>query len=178
MAVSVQTFGVDVERILTEIPSALITSDGAEGSLLDNTRAGTLITASGSRICGILEASFGAGSSAAIAALGSSDLQYLNCQRYVALNAVPAFLRALSWPPAVEAQISGLILYVQTQLDFFLAHPGTAIGRVSDTSRTDSFVSSVVELGLDTTSTTKQRERREFDGRSALLGVDENGFRW
>ena len=177
MATAVQDFGVNVERVLTEIPSALVTSDGAEGSLLDNTRAATLIQASASQVCAVLEASFGAGSAVEIAARGSTDLQYLNCQRYVALNAVPSFLRALQHPPAISAQIAGFVAFVQTQLDFLVSHPAEAIGRVEDATRIDAFVSSVEQLGLSET-TQKQRARREFDGRSALLGVDEHGYQW
>ena len=54
--------------------------------------------------------------------------------------------------------------------------PAGFFGYEGDTDFTPGVNTSTHSLGLDTTSVVANRKRREWDGRSAALGVDENGF--
>ena len=170
---TVQTFGADSDRVLALAPMLLI-GDGT-GTLITTARSTALLNAAGARICAILEASFGAGTSADIAALGATSIQYLACQRLVAMAALPGFLRAAAHPSAIDSQIVNMLAENEEEIRFFTDKPAAAIGRVSDTSRIDQIRTSTAELDLDT-DTASLRARREFDGRSSELGVDEHGY--
>jgi hypothetical protein len=171
---TVQTFGVDSDRVLAEAPMLLI-GDGT-GTLVTSARATVLIQAAAAKICSIIEASFGAGTAAEIAALATDSIQFLACQHLTAVTALPAFIRAAGYPTAVDSAITGLIEENERELDMFRDHPAAAIGRVSDTSRIDNIRTSTSELGIDVTDTALVRSRREFDGRSA--GTDEKGYQY
>ena len=63
------------------------------------------------------------------------------------------------------------------QIQLLISDPARALGRVNDATSVSALRSRFLSLGLSTT-TTAQRARREFDGRSNLLGVDEGGFQF
>ena len=167
-----ETFGVDADRILADLPQLVI--DTGAGILLTTARATTLIQAQAARINAMLDGAFGAGTSAAIAALGATDSQYLNAQRLVAA-VIPQVLRASHHPTTIDADTRALLEDLQAQLALLESDPARAIGRVSDDSSVSMPRTRFADLQLSTTLASK-RARRHFDGRSNLLGVDEGGF--
>ena len=170
---TVETFGVDADRILADLPQLVI--DTGAGILLTTARATTLIQAQAARIHAMLDGAFGAGTSAAIAALGATDSQYLNAQRLVVAAVIPQVLRASHHPTTIDADTRALLEDLQAQLALLESDPARAIGRVSDDSSVSMPRTRFADLQLSTTLASK-RARRHFDGRSNLLGVDEGGF--
>jgi hypothetical protein len=74
---TVQTFGVDADRILASLPQIII--DSGTGILLTTTRATTLINAEAARVNGLIDGAFGSGTSADIAS-DATSIEYINAQ--------------------------------------------------------------------------------------------------
>ena len=171
---SVQTFGVDADRIKASLPQIVI--DSGTGILLTTTRATTIINNAAARVCALIEAAFGAGTAAEIAA-DTTTIQYANCQRLVVCASIPDILRASHHPPMVDAEIRELLADYNAQLELAISDPARAIGRVDDDTSVSATSTRFAALSLSTT-TSAQRKRRMFDGRNDALGVDEGGFQW
>ena len=169
---AVQTFGVDADRILASLPQIII--DSGTGILLTTARATTLIQAAAARVNGLIDGAFGSGTSTEIAADATST-EYYNAQRLVVAAAIPSILRASHHPTTIDADTTALLEDLKAELDLLLDNPARALGRVADTSSVSAPRTRFANLGLSTTLTAK-RARRQFDGRSNLLGVDEGGF--
>jgi hypothetical protein len=160
---TVQTFGVDADRILASLPQIVI--DSGTGILLTTTRATTLINAEAARVNGLIDGAFGSGTSADIAS-DATSIEYINAQRLVVAACIPPILRA---------DTRALLEDLSAQLELLMTDPARALGRVTDTSSVSAPRTRFANLSLSTTLTAK-RARRQFDGRSNLLGVDEGGF--
>ena len=168
---TVQTFGVDADRILASLPQIII--DSGTGILLTTARATTLINAEAARINGLIDGAFGSGTSADIAT-DTSSVEYANAQRLVVAAAIPPILRASHHPTTIDADTRALLDDLAAQLELLMTDPSRALGRIDATS-VSAPRTRFADLGLSTTLTAK-RARRRFDGRSNLLGVDEGGF--
>lgn len=169
---AVQTFGVDADRILASLPQIVI--DSGTGILLTTTRATTLINAEAARVNGLIDGAFGSGTCADIAS-DTSSIEYINAQRLVVAACLPPILRASHHPTTIDADTRALLEDMTAQLELLMTDPARALGRVTDTSSVSAPRTRFADLGLSTTLTAK-RARRQFDGRSNLLGVDEGGF--
>ena len=172
---AIQTFGVVESVVEAHLP--MLTIDSGTGTLLTSARLTTLITKAAARVNGLIDGAFGAGTCADIAT-DTVSVEYMNAQRLVLAALLPDCLRAAHHPPSVSAEIAGYIADYAAQIEELISQPARALGRVSDASSVSALRNSAAALGLDTTDITKKRQRRKFDGRSALLGVDENGFQF
>jgi hypothetical protein len=172
---AIQTFGVVESVVEAHLPMLII--DSGTGTLLTSARLTTLITKSAARVNGLIDGAFGAGTCADIAT-DTVSVEYMNAQRLVLAALLPDCLRAAHHPPSVSSEITGLIADYAAQLEELISQPARALGRVTDSTSVSALRDSVRALGLDTTDLTKKRQRRHFDGRNALLGVDENGFQF
>lgn len=170
-----QTFGVDADRIKASLPQIVI--DSGTGVLLTTTRAATIINSEAARICGLIDGAFGEGTADEIAALGAGNVQYDNAERLVVASSILPILRASHHPPSIDADTVELREDLQEQVDQLISDPARALGRVNDETSVSAAQTRFKSLGLST-ATTKARARRQFDGRSNALGVDEGGFQW
>lgn len=172
---AIQTFGVVESVVEAHLPMLII--DSGTGTLLTSARLTTLITKAAARVNGLIDGAFGAGTCADIAT-DTTSVEYMNAQRLVLAALLPDCLRAAHHPPSVGADIQDLIDDFNSQLEELRSQPARALGRVSDSKSVASLRDSVQGRGLNTSDLTKNRARRQFDGRNALLGVDENGFQF
>ena len=172
---TVETFGVTETIVEAHLPMVVINAD--TGTLVTSARFTILLDKSAARINALVDGAFGSGTSGAISA-DSSSVEYINCQRLIIAALIPIILRAAHHPPSISGVIQGLIADLDAQIQELVDDPARAIGRVDDPTSVSALRGRVASLGLDTTDTEKKRSRRMFDGRSALLGVDEGGFQW
>ena len=172
---AVQTFGVTESIVEAHLPMLLI--DTGTGTLLTSARLTILLDTAAARVNGLIDGAFGAGTSTTIAT-DTASVEFGNAKRLVLAALLPDVLRAAHHPPAVGADIQGLIDDYNAQLEELISDPARAVGRVDDDTSVSAVRTRVAALGLDTTDTEKLRSRRQFDGRNALLGVDEGGFQW
>lgn len=171
---TVQTFGVDADRIKASLPQIII--DTGVGILLTEARATTLINAEAARLNAMIDAAFGAGTSATIAS-DATSVEYANAQRLLVAAVIPPILRASHHPTTIDADTRALLDDLSAQLELLEEDPARAIGFVADQTSVSAVRTRFAQLGLGTTLT-EQRKRRRFDGRSNALGVDEGGFEW
>jgi len=172
---AVQTFGVT--ESLIEARSPMIKIDSATGTLLTSARLTILIDSAAARVNALIDGAFGSGASTDIAT-DATTIAYNNAQRLVIAAVIPDVLRSSQHAPAVEAEIAGLVEDCHAQLQLAISDPVRALGLADDPTSVSALRSRVASLGLDTTTTSTVRARREFDGRNALLGVDEGGFQF
>jgi len=172
---TVETFGVTEAIVEAHLPMIVINSE--TGSLVTSARLVILLDKSAARINALVDGAFGAGTSTAIA-VDTTSVEYVNCQRLVCASLIPVILRAAHHPPSISAVIQGLIADLDAQIQELIDDPARAIGRVDDPTSVSALRDRVASLGISTTDTEKKRARRQFDGRNALLGVDEGGFQF
>ena len=172
---AVQTFGVTEAVVEAHLPMIVI--DSGTGTLLTSARLTILLDSSAARVNALIDGAFGEGTSTTISS-DATSIEYLNSQRLVLAALIPDVLRAAHHPPSINNEIASLIADYDAQLQLLISDPARALGIVKDPTSVSALRSRVLSLGIDTTSTTKKRARREFDGRSNLLGVDEGGFQW
>jgi hypothetical protein len=171
---TVQTFGVTETLVEAHLPMILI--DSGAGTLLTSARLTILLNSAAARVNALIDGAFGEGSSTSISS-DATSIEYNNAQRLVLAALLPDVLRAAHHPPAIGGDISGLIEDYDAQIQMLISDPARALGLVNDPTSVSALRSRFISLGLSTT-TTAQRARREFDGRSNLLGVDEGGFQF
>ena len=172
---AVQTFGVDETIVEAHLPMILI--DSGVGTLLTSARLTILLNSAAARVNALIDGAFGEGSSTSIAS-DATSIEYSNAQRLVLAALLPDVLRAAHHPPAIGGEIASLIEDYDNQIQLLISDPARAIGRVNDPTSVSALRDRVASVGLDTTSTSKTRARRQFDGRNNLLGVDEGGFQF
>ena len=172
---AVEIFGVTEAVVEANLPMLII--DSGTGTLLTTARLTILLDSAAARINGLIDGAFGAGTCTSIA-LDTATVEYANAKRLVLAALIPSLLRAAHHPPAISADIQGLIADYTAQIDMLISDPARALGRVNDETSVSAVRTRVASLGLDTTTTSVNRARRSFDGRNPLLGVDEKGFQW
>lgn len=169
---TVQTFGVDETFVASFAPWVKV----ASGALITSARLTVLINQSAATVNAIITAAFGSGSPSAINDLGSSDTAYIAAQGAIWCILHPSLIEATNGTIEAAEDLDRVKDGRAACLIRMRQDPAGFFGYEGDIDFTPGVNTSTHSLGLDTTSVTANRKRREWDGRSAALGVDENGF--
>lgn len=167
---AVQTFGVDQTFVEAMAPWIKI----ATTALVNPTSVLVIINQAAATVNNLLTAGFGSGAPVAITALGASDTSYLAAQGAIWCIVHPRLVEATNGTVEAAEDLDTVKEERDACLKRMRDDPYGFFGyEVADYS--PGVETSTSSLALDL-STTSQRSRREWDGRSNELGKDEGGF--